>query len=616
MTTLAETADGDRPRRAVLAARRERLSVMHLLDRYRTRVTRPQDVLSDVLAEIDAGDPAVWIDRVDRETIMTRCKELESLKSGPEQLPLFGVPFAVKDNIDVAGRATTAACPDFARVATKTAHAVMLLERAGAILVGKTNLDQFATGLVGTRSPYGVPVNPAAPNHIPGGSSSGSAVAVAGGLVSFALGTDTAGSGRVPAAMTGTVGLKPTKGLVSTHGVLPACRSLDCVSVFANTPADAAVILDVLDDADLRDPRSRRPHERQLRPPDEVTSLRVGVPELEDLAPEVAPEVATAFATHLLRLESLGVTLVPISIEPFEGAGELLYEGPWLAERLAAVGDFVANTDHDVLEVTRRTIEGGRHWSAVDVFRGMEDLDWYRRQAEQVFADVDVIVLPSVPVLTTLEDVRAEPSATNALLGRFTNFVNLLDLAAVAVPAGDAGGVPVGFTVLGPALTDRTLLALAASYRASPAPAWPTIASPTRLAVLGAHLRGEPLHHQLVVAGARLLERTCTAPAYRLIAIHDAGPDRPALVPAADGVEIELEVYELAAAQLDLIRATTAAPLAIGPIALRDGRQVDGFVAREDAALTGPDISGHGGWRAYRRSLAIDSATSPTPTRK
>ncbi|WP_052665385.1 allophanate hydrolase [Nitriliruptor alkaliphilus] len=585
------------------ASRVAALGVRGLVTAYRGGRLRPSEVVTEVLDAVTAGDPAIWIDVVEREVLLTRCGELEQLPDGPDRLPLYGVPFAVKDNIDVAGRTTTAGCPAFATDASVSAPVVELLEAAGAILVGKTNLDQFATGLVGTRSPYGVPVNPSAPEHVPGGSSSGSAVAVASGLVAFSLGTDTAGSGRVPAAMNGIVGLKPTRGLLSTRGLVPACRSLDCVSVFAGDAADAAEVLAVLDVHDTQDELNLRPHERVLLRPDEVSALRIGVPTLDD----VDPAILDAFEAQVAGLSALGATVVPIDLTSFEAAGRLLYDGPWLAERVAGVGDFVAARPGEVLEVTREVIAGGRAYSAVDLFRGMEELATLRRRAERVFERIDVIALPSVPTLTTLADVAADPIGSNARLGRFTNFVNLLDLAAIAVPAGAIEGVPVGVTLLAPALHDLTLVRVAARFLGNDIEP-SNVVNPTALAVAGAHLRGQPLHHQLTVGGARLLARTTTAPTYRFYATDGPGLTVPALAPSTDGVPIDVEVYEIPGTYLQVLRDLAADPLTIRPITLADGSQVQGYRTATDDAPKGRDISRFGSWRAY---LASDR--SPTP---
>lgn len=575
------------------------MGLKDLRSAYLTGAATPSEVVNAILEAIAAGDDAVWIDVVEADALRTRCDDLAAIPNGPESLPLYGIPFAVKDNIDVCGRPTTAGCPGFSYVATATATVVALLERAGAILIGKTNLDQFATGLVGTRSPYGVPVNPHAPDHIPGGSSSGSAVAVARGLVTFALGTDTAGSGRVPAAMTGTLGLKPTRGLISTSGVVPACRSLDCVSVFASSAGDAAAVLDVVNVFDANDALALLPSQRNLHRPDEVTALRVGVPELEG----VDPDLAEAFATHVGGLASLGVDIVPIDLRPFEEAGRLLYDGPWLAERLAALGDFVEKHPDELLDVTHEVLAEGAKYTAADLFRARVELEGLRRQVEEVFGQVDAIAVPSVPVLATVADVAADPIGSNARLGRFTNFANLLKLAAVAVPAGTVDGVPVGFTLLGQALAELNLLRLADTYLGAGTLPVPPVTEPVALAVAGAHLRGQPLHHRLVGADCRLLARTTTAPLYRCVALDTGGLTVPALYPSEQGLPFEVEVYEIPRAYLRVLKEAAVPGLTIGEMRLADGRQVSGYRADPTIAPAGPDISHHGGWRAYLASL-------------
>lgn len=596
-TTMPGRGGGGAP--AVLRDAGMPMGLKDLRSAYLTGAATPSEVVNAILEAIAAGDDAVWIDVVEADALRTRCDDLAAIPNGPESLPLYGIPFAVKDNIDVCGRPTTAGCPGFSYVATATATVVALLERAGAILIGKTNLDQFATGLVGTRSPYGVPVNPHAPDHIPGGSSSGSAVAVARGLVTFALGTDTAGSGRVPAAMTGTLGLKPTRGLISTSGVVPACRSLDCVSVFASSAGDAAAVLDVVNVFDANDALALLPSQRNLHRPDEVTALRVGVPELEG----VDPDLAEAFATHVGGLASLGVDIVPIDLRPFEEAGRLLYDGPWLAERLAALGDFVEKHPDELLDVTHEVLAEGAKYTAADLFRARVELEGLRRQVEEVFGRVDAIAVPSVPVLATVADVAADPIGSNARLGRFTNFANLLKLAAVAVPAGTVDGVPVGFTLLGQALTELNLLRLADTYLGAGTLPVPPVTEPVALAVAGAHLRGQPLHHRLVGADCRLLARTTTAPLYRCVALDTGGLTVPALYPSEQGLPFEVEVYEIPRAYLRVLKETAVPGLTIGEMRLADGRQVSGYRADPTIAPAGPDISHHGGWRAYLASL-------------
>jgi allophanate hydrolase len=420
---------------------------------------RVADVLSALLTRIDAGDdPALWISRVPREELLAAADALDALDVRARAAkPLFGIPFAVKDNIDVAGMPTTAGCPAYAYVPAVSATVVRLLVDAGAVLVGKTNMDQFATGLVGTRSPYGVPRNPFDPAYIPGGSSSGSAVAVARAFAAFALGTDTAGSGRVPAACTATVGLKPTKGRASTAGVVPACRSLDCVSIFAANVDDAATVFATIAAFDAEDPFSRS------APPMVAARgagpVRLGVPAQRIFFDDA--EAAASFERTVAACAAAGVSLVDIDLEPFFDAAALLYEGPFVAERTAALGAFIDAHPDDVLAVTRTIIAGGSRYSAVDVFEAEYRLRAYQRVADAVFAGIDALLVPTIPTVYRVDDVLAEPYVLNARLGTYTNFVNLLDLCALAVPSGRyAGGMPIGVTLVGPAFGDERLVAL------------------------------------------------------------------------------------------------------------------------------------------------------------
>jgi allophanate hydrolase len=435
-------------------------------------------LLDRVLARIAAGDdPALWISRVDEAEIRARAEALDAAAAAEpgliERQPLFGIPFAVKDNIDVAGVPTTAGCPAFAYMPDESAPVVTRLIDAGAVFVGKTNLDQFATGLVGTRSPYGVPRNPFDARFIPGGSSSGSAVAVASGLVGFALGTDTAGSGRVPAAFNNIVGLKPTRGLLSTRGVVPACRSLDCVSIFAPAAADAATVFEIAAWFDPDDPLSRaldRGAPRQFGP-----TFLFGVPmpsNLEFFGDVAAPAL---YATAVRRLETIGGTPVEINLAPFFAAGRLLYDGPWLAERLEATEALLRDDPYALLPVTRAIIEGGKTFRAIDAFRALHDLAALRRETDRVFALVDLLLLPTAGRIFQIAEIEAEPLRLNAVLGRYTNFVNLLDLAAIALPAGfNAAGLPFGVSLIAPGFADRALLNLAQRYEAAAVQSSPT----------------------------------------------------------------------------------------------------------------------------------------------
>ncbi|MBX6390087.1 MAG: allophanate hydrolase [Frankia sp.] len=445
---------------------------------------RVADVVDAVLAAIASrGDDGVWIHLAPRADLLRRAAELDELLAAvladqrrgdpadqpPAALPpLFGLPFAVKDNIDVAGMPTTAACPRFGYPAAADAFLVERLLAAGAVCVGKTNLDQFATGLSGVRSPYGIPSSPFDPAMISGGSSSGSAVAVAAGLVTFAIGTDTAGSGRVPAALTNTVGLKPSRGLVSARGVVPACRSLDCPSVSALSVADATLVLSVIAGFDEHDPWSRRfpppgswrpaaaaPPGPAGRPP------RLGVPPASLLAADCAPPVLGVFDTARDLLVAAGAEVVEVDLDPFLAAGRLLYDGPWLAERYSAIGPFLQEHPDEVHPVIAELLAPATRISGVEVFTAIDRLRGLRRQTEPTWREIDALLLPTVPRTYSIAEMLADPIRRNARLGRFTTFVNLLDLAAVSVPAGFADNLPYGVTLVGPAGTDAQLAALA-----------------------------------------------------------------------------------------------------------------------------------------------------------
>jgi allophanate hydrolase len=413
-------------------------------------------------------DPALWITRTNHPDLRHRASDLDAAAAADpdfiKRSVLFGIPFAVKDNIDVAGMPTTAACPAFAYIATETAPVVKRLLSAGAVLVGKTNLDQFATGLVGTRSPYGVPRNPFDARYIPGGSSSGSAVAVAAGLVSFALGTDTAGSGRVPAAFNNVVGLKPTRGLISTRGVVPACRSLDCVSIFALTAQDAAAAFDIAAGFDPDDPMARK--SRSIKPPRFGSKPRFGVPASSDLEFFGDAEAELLFTAAVGRFEQLGGTRVEVPFAPFRDAGRLLYYGPWIAERMHATEMLLDNDPDAILPVTRSIIEKGRNYKALDAYRAQYELARLKREADIVFESIDVLVLPTTGTIYETAAVEGDPFQLNDNLGLYTTFVNLLDLTAIAVPVGfRRNGPPFGISLIAPAFAEGALLDLAASFQ-------------------------------------------------------------------------------------------------------------------------------------------------------
>jgi allophanate hydrolase len=589
-------------------------TVAAIVEAHRSHKTKPVDVVARSFARIRAyGDAAVFITL--REEAETLAEAEELAKRGSLDRPLYGVPIAVKDNIDVAGLPTTAACEAFAYRAAIDATVVAKLRRAGAIVIGKTNLDQFATGLVGTRSPYGIPRNPLNRRLIPGGSSSGSAVAVAAGLVPLALGTDTAGSGRIPALTNNIVGLKPSRGMVSTFGVVPACRTLDCVSVFALTVDDAFAALTAMAGPDPRDPYARPLALGAIGalPP----ALRIGVPPAGQRMFFGDQRAARDYGEALERLTGLGATTVEIDIEPFYEAARLLYEGPWLAERYAAIRSVIASSPQAVHPVTLEIIREGARLSAADAFTAFYRLEQLRRTSDATFRQVDVLALPTAPTVYTVEQILADPIALNARLGTYTNFVNLLDLCGVAVPSAlGAGPTPFGISILSPRGNDALVATVGRAYQAAaalplgalnvPMPVLePLKAAPASdevaLAVVGAHLSGMPLNHELRQAGARFLEATQTSADYRLHVLPAARPEKPGLLRVAHGrgTAIEVEVWALPFEGFGRFVAAVPAPLSIGTVVLADGRAVKGFLVEAEAVAGARDISALGGWRAY-----------------
>ena len=556
------------------------------------------------IAAYDAVQPQAWIERPRPEAVLARAREVDARIAAGETLPLAGVPYAVKDNIDVAGLPTTAACPAFAYRPQQSATVVARLEAAGALMLGKTNLDQFATGLVGARSPYGAPRCVYNRAYVSGGSSSGSAVATAAGLVAFALGTDTAGSGRVPAAINGLIGFKPTKGRWSTSGVVPACRSLDCVTVFTGDAADAALIDGVITAFDASDIYSRHAPAKAARLP---VAFRFGVPLPDQRQFLGDAESAALFEQAFARLKAVGGAPVEIDIAPFTAAAQLLYAGPWVAERTAAIEELLRTRPTAIHPTVRAIIQGGVAVTGVETFRGLYALQGYVRAAEAMWGEIDVLLLPTAPTTYRLAEVFAEPVALNANLGLYTNFVNLLDMSAIAVPAGfRANGTGFGVTLVGPAWADRALLDLAQRYEEIAAmletPPLDVAGKPqtVKLAVVGAHLAGMPLHWQLTSRDATLVHRTKTAPAYKLYAMANTTPFKPALIHVGDGgASIEVEVYELGVEAFGSFVVEVPPPLAIGTVVLEDGNQVKGFVAEPRAIAKADDITRLGGWRAY-----------------
>lgn len=541
--------------------------------------------------------------------------------------PLEHLIFAAKDNIDVAGYPTTAACPDFEHAPAVTASVVQKLLAAGASMVGKTNLDQFACGLVGTRSPYGAVPNAFDPAYISGGSSSGSAAAVALGLVDFALGTDTAGSGRVPAGFNNIVGLKPSRGLLSTAGILPACAHIDCPSIFARTVPEAVAVLLAAAGFDATDPFSRaRPLDARAMP----AQFRFGIPDAAHLEFFGDERAADAFAHACRQLASLDGNMTPIDFAPFAQAAVALYEEAWVAERYAAIRDFVDTPGNDMHPVVRTIVESGKRYSAADLFDAMARMAGFGQHAAGMWDRTDVLVVPTAPTIYTIDALAANPIELNRRLGIYTNAVNLLDLAAIAVPSSmRSDGLPFGITLIGPAGSDLRLADLAARYHAAsgltlgvsndPVPA-ATIqqrpaGSTVKVAVVGAHLSGLPLNWQLTERGAWLHSRTRTAPLYRLHALANTSPPKPGLlrVGPEQGASIELEVWEMPLAAYGSFVALIPGPLGIGSIALDDGTQVQGFLCEAAALHDAADITACGGWRAYLASLTVASLPASPP---
>ncbi len=584
----------------------------------------PQALLEPLRASLRADDPA-WILRADAAFVQAQIAALPP--RGPAT-PLWGVPFAVKDNIDVAGLVTTAACPDFAYHPERSATVVRRLQAAGAVLLGKTNLDQFATGLVGTRSPYGEVPNSFDPAFVSGGSSSGSASVVARGLVPFALGTDTAGSGRVPAGLNHLVGLKPSTGRVPMDGVVPACRSLDVVSVFALGVADAAAVMALIEGVDDDAVRFTTPVPRLPWLGRASDAPRLGVPAHPAL--DATLGWPALFDAALARARALGARVVPLDFAPLHEVARLLYDGPWVVERYAVVQDLLDGRPAALDPVVAEVIAAARRHDAVDVFRARYRLEALRAALAPLWHDVDALLVPTVPTCPTRAAVAAEPVLRNAELGRYTNFVNLLGWAALALPAAvPAGqGLPFGVTLVGPPGADAALVDWGLRWEAAgPAmlgarlrdaraddrsPGARPRAEPTlQLAVVGAHLQGLPLHGQLVERGARLLERSTTAPHYRLHALPGSRPPKPGLARVPEGERghaIEVEVYEMPEGAVGSFLALIPPPLGLGNLQLRDGRWVKGFIAEGAALAAAPDISVHRGWKAYLAAAAGSTA--------
>jgi len=581
-------------------------------------------LLAEEIIQRTADDPNVaWIHRLPDDAIRWYAQDLEG--KDPATLPLYGIPFAIKDNIDLAGVPTTAACRAYAYTPTRHAFVVQQLIDAGALPIGKTNLDQFATGLNGTRSPWGACRNAFVPDFVAGGSSSGSAVAVAKGYASFALGTDTAGSGRVPAAFNNLVGHKPSLGWLSGAGVVPACRSLDTVSVLALNAADAEFVMTVAARYDAADPFARRVEGHGFDF-GSAPAFRIGIPAAAQLQFFGNAEAERLFGEAVARVAALGGECVKIDLQPFLDTAKLLYEGPWVAERYAAIRDFFEQQPEALLPVIREIIGGARTWSAADAYTYGYRLKSAKRHCDALWAQMDCIMTPTAGTIYTIAEMQAEPIQRNSNLGYYTNFMNLLDCAATAVPAGfQRDGLPFGVTLFAPAQQDGPLLRLAGRMQqALAAPLGATgLLAPTsveaarlpsgqvRVAVCGAHLSGLPLNWQLTSRGGRLVGEVNSAAEYKFYALPGGPPDRPGMVRVASGGGmVRMEVWELPASQFGSFVAGIPAPLGIGMVKLDDGSSVQGFVCEAVACAGAIDITRHGGWRAYLAHGCEPAATA------
>lgn len=600
------------------------------LDAYRAGA-QPARLLGELLESLAGPDPA-WISIASQQALQAQLSALDnrlrSVGGNIGKLPLYGVPYAAKDNIDAAGFATTAGCPAFAYTPAANATLIARLAQAGAILIGKTNLDQFATGLVGVRSPYGIPTNAFDAEYISGGSSSGSASVVARGIVPFSLGTDTAGSGRVPAGLNNIVGLKPTRGAFSNTGVVPACRTLDCVSVFSTTVEDAVRVHEVAASLDLADGLSRQAPAAALtwRVP---CTPRFAIPADPEFFGDALSE--QAFKAAVAHIEARGATCVPVDFSVLDEVAALLYDGPWVAERYAAIRAFAAEHEADMHPVVRDVIFKARDFSAADAFDGIYRLADLKRRADALLAQFDALLVPTAPTHYRIAELLADPIRLNSNLGKYTNFVNLLDWSAIAVPANlREDGLPFGITLIGDAWREKALAGFAASWHKAtgltrgatglplvpdePATARAADVAPAdeaiRVAVVGAHLRGMPLNHELTSRAARFVEATTTAADYRLYALANTTPPKPGLARAGQGKPIRVELWDVPAAAFGSFVAGVPAPLGIGTLTLADGRQVKGFICEPYALNDARDITEFGGWANYLDSRRQDTEPS------
>lgn len=568
---------------------------------------KARDIALDIIERLKVYDkvqPQTFISRQPNYELLALAETIDERIKNGEVLPLAGVPFAVKDNIDVLGFETTAGCKEFAYKPQENAYVVQKLLDAGALCVGKTNLDQFATGLVGVRSPYGAPRCVYNLEFVSGGSSSGSAVAVAAGIVAFALGTDTAGSGRVPAAFNHLIGLKPTKGRYSIEGLVPACKSLDCISIFTNDADDAKLIDNIMAGYNPKDAFSCKIEKRKL-------GQKVGVPKPQQMQFFGDVQSEFLYAQALEKLKSLQYELVEIDIDFLSKTAQLLYNGPWVCERTAAIEDLIKTKPETIEETVREIIAKGLEIDGIEVFKGQYQLQEYSRMAQKMWREIDMLCLPTCPTIYRVKELKAAPIALNSNLGFYTNFVNLLDMAAIAVPSGfRENGTGFGITFIGPRGSDLALIDVADGWIKSQDFKVSDLdlegkMDKIKLAVVGAHLEGMPLHWQLTSRDAKFIESTTTAKSYKLYAIANSTPPKPALIFDEKGEEIAVEIYEISAQDFGTFTAEVPPPLAIGTVTLKDGSMVKGFVAEPRALDGATEITQFGGWRAYIKSLQV-----------
>ncbi len=601
------------------------ITIKGLLFRYHSGVITPKNYIDNLLKvirkNINESIDSAWISIATDDNIASQLRNLESLakEKAITDLPLYGIPFAIKDNIDALGWKTTVACPDFMFEPNKNATVVKKLLDAGAILIGKTNLDQFATGLVGTRSPYGIVPNTFNPKFVSGGSSSGSASVVARGLVCFSLGTDTAGSGRIPAAFNNIVGTKPTPGLVSTEGVFPACKSIDCVSIMTLTAADADIVLNVAKSTEHDKALETQFHPRSTPISNFINPIRIGIPISCQFLDN--GQYQEAFTKALQIAKGLNVEFVPVDIDSFVKAGKLLYDGPWVSERFAVTEDFLNSNPNAFDTSVRQIILSGAPYSAAQGFRAIYQLKELEIETKKSWSKCDVILVPSAPNHPTIEDLKNHPIVKNSELGMYTNFVNLLRLCAIAVPSGfTKTGLPFGITLIAQEGSDNALLKLASQWQVlfelslgisnikgtleEHTILETTKNDVTQIAVVGAHLSGLPLNWQLTERRSRLVKVCKTAKSYRLFALPNTHPPKPGLIKCpSDGVSIELEVYEMPSNQLGSFLNLIPPPLGLGNIELEDGSFVKGFICEQYAVHEAQDISNLGGWKSYINQL-------------